>query len=246
MTYTAKTHPGQKYSHNEDYFLLPEPGESKKRLPTGRLGHLFLLCDGMGGGNAGEVASQMACRWIFDAFYTSRKPVPSDIIINTNRRLYALSKDYAEYQGMGTTLVAGLFRKKEAVFYTVGDSRVYRLRAGTLEQLSEDQSEVWELYKLGQISKDDIRTHPRNNIITRAMGVDPVMKPEHINRCKSDLQKGDRFLLCSDGLSDMLADSEIAVIMNKNMSPEDTAHELVRGANENGGRDNITVVIIEI
>ncbi len=90
MTYAAKTHPGQKYSHNEDFFPLPETGESKKRLPTGRLGHLFILCDCMGGGNAGEVASQMACRWIFDAFYTARKPNLPDIIISTNERLYAL------------------------------------------------------------------------------------------------------------------------------------------------------------
>ncbi len=142
--------------------------------------------------------------------------------------------------------MAGLFKKNNAVFHTVGDSRVYRLRKRTFEQLSEDQSEVWELYKLGQVYKDDISSHPRSNIITRALTVDPSMKPEHIKRCESDLQRGDWFLLCSDGLSYMLADSEIAGIIMKSAHPEEAADELIRGANDHDGKDNITAVIIEI
>ena len=271
MTFHAKTDVGKKYKTNEDYFILPS---SKKkngiRKIDYKLGYLFLLCDGMGGVNAGDVASNLTANWVFKDYYKLESKGYSPpkliskirqifrnenrqdnisqiasrmkkIIEDVNARIYALSQKHEEYTNMGTTLVSSLIIKNRIIIHSVGDSRCYRFREGNFIQLTEDQSEVWELYKIGAITKDEIRGHPRNNIITSAIGTEPGVK---INEYIYLVNKNDIYLMCSDGLSDMISDEEIKNILNSSISFEKKSEALINAANEAGGKDNITVISI--
>ena len=271
MNFHAKTDVGKKNETNEDYFILPSSKKKKGlRKIDYRLGHLFLLCDGMGGVNAGEVASNLTANWIFKDYYRLeskgyslqrlikkikqifRNDTQQDnisqiasrmkkIIEEVNTRIYALSQKHEEYTNMGTTLVSSLIIKNRIIIHSVGDSRSYRFRKGNLIQLTEDQSEVWELYKIGAITKDEIRSHPRNNIITSAIGTEPGVK---INEYIYEANKNDIYLMCSDGLSDMISDEKIKKILNASISLEKKSEDLIHAANEAGGKDNITVISI--
>jgi protein phosphatase len=127
----------------------------------------------------------------------------------------------------------------------VGDSRVYRLRSGSLEQITEDQSLVWEYYRSGKMSKEEIRKHPRNNILTCALGTDSDMMLNSIESYRLDIEENDLFLLCSDGLSDMLSDREMEEILVMKQSADQAADELLAAAIESGARDNISLIIVE-
>jgi len=267
MNFHAKTDVGKKYETNEDYFILPA---AKKKIGFNKLGHLFLLCDGMGGVNAGEVASNLTANWIFKDYYkldskgySFQKLIKKirqifisedrednisqiasrmkNIIEEVNARIYYLSQKHEEYTNMGTTLVSSLIIKNRIIIHSVGDSRCYRFREGNLKQLTEDQSEVWKLYKIGAITKDEIRSHPRNNIITSAIGTEPSVK---INEYIYEAIKNDIYLMCSDGLSDMISDEEINNILSTSISLENKSENLIHSANEAGGKDNITVILI--
>ena len=271
MKFYAKTDVGKKYETNEDYFILPSP---KKKIGLSKidykLGHLFLLCDGMGGVNAGEVASNLTADWIFRDYYKldskgyslqrmmkkirqlfRNEDQQDDIaqiasrmkktIEDVNARIYDLSQKHEEYTNMGTTLVSVLFIGCKVIIHSVGDSRCYRFRKGNLIQLTEDQSEVWELYKTGAITKDEIRFHPRNNIITSAIGTEYNVK---INEYIFEFNKEDLYLICSDGLSDMISDSEIERILISSLSLKEKCKVLIQAANDAGGKDNITVILI--
>lgn len=239
IRYEGKTDTGRTRDHNEDFFLLP-PADAHPE----RSGYFFVLCDGMGGANAGEVASEKATRWLMSDYYAAPETAPVDLVRTVNRRLYDLSVMNPEYRGMGTTMVSVLFRDEKATVCSVGDSRVYRFREQTLEQLTEDQSEVWELYRTGRLSKDELRFHPRNNIITQVLGVQRELAVEHIQVVEETLHDGDLFLLCSDGLTDMISEEEIRTIL---LGPADAqVAVLVEAANAAGGRDNITVVVAAV
>jgi len=273
MNFHAKTDVGKKYKTNEDYFILPS---SKKKNGLSKinykLGHLFLLCDGMGGVNAGEVASNLTANWIFHDYYKleSKGYSPQKlinkiikifrnedhqdnisqiasgikkIIEEVNARIYELSQKHEEYTNMGTTLVSSLIIKNRIIIHSVGDSRCNRFREGNLKQLTEDQSEVWKLYKIGAITKDEIRSHPRNNIITSAIGTEPGVK---INEYVYEVNINDIYLICSDGLSDMISDEEIKNILSTSISLEKKSENLINTANETGGKDNITVILINL
>ena len=171
----GRTDKGIKYKHNEDFIIYPINLDIEI---LNRLGYLFLLCDGIGGSNAGEVASELMTTWVFKDYYSiqsiKKNALSStiiEIIKNNNKKIFDLSNRYSQYNGMGTTLVATLIIDNDCYIYSVGDSRVYLYRNETLSQVTEDQSEVWDLYKNGLITKDEIRNHPRNNIITMEIGM---------------------------------------------------------------------------
>ena len=253
MKYIAKTDIGKKYLNNEDYYILPVPNKKYriKKIDKKNNGFLFILCDGMGGGKAGEVASELASNWIFQKYYGLTKIVNpklelGNIIIEINKKIFQLSKDHEEYSDMGTTLITLLFHFNKVFINSVGDSRIYLYRKNRLIQITEDQSEVWDLYKNGIISKDAIRTHPRNHIINRAIGTEDNFVLKHINQYEMDLQKKDIYLMCSDGLSDMVSDVQIAEILTLKSSLKKKASELVNLANKNGGKDNITVILVQV
>ena len=251
MQYTAKTDIGKRCPLNEDFYVLPngrDPSEnsSGKKVDKIKNGRLFVLCDGMGGGNAGEVASQMASRWLFNDYYERPKESFPGLVKKVSDKLYNLSLKYEQYKGMGTTLVVALLKGKKMSFYNVGDSRGYLFRKGNLEQLTEDQSEVWELYKMGQIAKEDIISHPRNHIITQALGLDKSFDETNVNFVQAKVQKGDLFMLCSDGLTDMVTEGRIAEILCNNSPLEEKGDALTDAANEAGGKDNITVILVTI
>jgi len=250
MEYYAQTDIGKKYKHNEDAYALPELSE-KYNLNSSDIknkGDLFVLCDGIGGLNAGEIASELTAKWIVKDYYhlPDGNNFPREleqIIKSVNTKIYNLSEEHESYQGMGTTAVAVLFYENKTFICSVGDSRVYIFRNKQLIQITEDQSEVWQLYKAGEISKDELRFHPRNNIITMAVG---AYHDIDVQRYEHDIKNGDIFLLCSDGLSDMVGDQEIRDILSKKQSAKKIAGHLVDAANNYGGKDNITVIVIKV
>lgn len=251
MKYYAKTDIGKKYDHNEDAYVLPEPNKKYNinNPDVKNMGELFVLCDGIGGFNVGEIASELTANWVFKDYY-SIKDISinlvdklEEIIKSVNTKIINLATEHERYHGMGTTLVAVLIFKRKAFIYSVGDSRVYILNKDNLIQITEDQSEIWQLYKSGEISKDDIRYHPRNNIITMALG---IKKNIDIQRYVHEYNEGDIILLCSDGLSDMISDMEIKNILIKNKSLNKITNKLINAANKNGGKDNITVIVVKV
>jgi len=251
LKFVALSDIGKKYAHNEDCYSLPGKNRrnQSKSANIQENGYLFVLCDGMGGANAGEVASELACNWMARDYYSlpqageETQKALSHIISEINSKIHKLTREHEQYMGMGTTLVSALFRDGKVFVNSVGDSRVYLYRDNNLQQITEDQSEVWDLFKIGAISKDDIRAHPRNHILKMAIGIDEAVE---INQYEMETQQGDIYLLCSDGLSDMVPDSDIQSTLSARKSLKRKARQLVKEANRNGGRDNISVVLIQI
>jgi PPM family protein phosphatase len=205
----------------------------------------FAVADGMGGAKAGEVASEIATR-AFDGEAASGEPAEAQltrILRRANQRIYELAIKDESRRGMGTTLTAAKVHGDEITLAHVGDSRAYVLRRGELEQLTTDHSLVAELERSGQISPEAAEHHPQRSIITRALGPEPDVEVDTYAVTGRD---GDVFLLCSDGLTSMVSDEEVASILRSVDSLEDTAEALVRAANQSGGRDNITVVLFRL
>jgi serine/threonine protein phosphatase PrpC len=214
---------------------------------------LAVLADGMGGYNAGEVASAMAvdcmvdhvARWVAE----SRSPRDEAEIrqaltagaSHANRTVFEASQSRAEYAGMGTTLVVALFNDDRLWVGHIGDSRAYRWRAGRLEQLSRDHSLLQEQIDAGLLTPEEAVFSMNRNLVTRAVGVEPEVELEIVGH---EVQTGDTVLLCSDGLSDMLPDPAIAQVMRANDRLATAAVALIAAANAAGGRDNISVVLV--
>jgi serine/threonine protein phosphatase PrpC len=210
---------------------------------------LFLVADGMGGHAAGEIASQLAASTI-NNWVTARQDqeAPADMLragaAEANSRVFEAQRQDRALAGMGSTLTAMLFRDSKYYIAHVGDSRAYRLRGDELEQLTRDHSLVWHLYENQVLLKTEISRHPQKNLITRSIGSHPEVE--------IDLEQGeghaeDIYLLCSDGLTDGVTDEEITNILSANRkNPQQIADLLVNRANEAGGPDNITVVVIRL
>lgn len=253
MSYSFRSVTGNVRENNEDFIAVP--GEVNIAGATGydteKLGMLYVLCDGMGGANAGEVASEMAATILLKEYYSLRKKPedPGFFITETlaeiNRRIIRRGLKIPDCFGMGTTLVSLLDDGNDIFINSVGDSRVYRFRNKKLEQITEDQSVVWEYYKSGRMTKDQIRTCPGNNIITCALGTDPHLLLSSIESYRLGRQRSDTFLLCSDGLSDLVSDIEIEKIMAVGSQIENIADNLVNAALDNGGKDNISLIIVK-
>jgi protein phosphatase len=212
---------------------------------------VFGVADGMGGHQAGEVASEIAARIMRDRLGTGASNVGVVVasVVEANAAIYQEAHASADRHGMGTTLTAlVVLRADESnvarfALVNVGDSRTYLLRNGELHRATVDHSYVQELVNTGHISEDEARTHPRRNIVTRALGIEPTVR---VDTWLVPMVHGDRFILCSDGLVDEVHDDEIEAIALAAATPQQTADQLVAKANANGGRDNTTVVVVDV
>lgn len=210
---------------------------------------LVLVCDGMGGANAGNVASRFAADSFLADAAGALDSAPDEIMRHktmlhalekANDTVFGLAGRQPEFRGMGTTLVGAFVQGREASILNVGDSRAYLFDGETLRQVSEDHSYVEEMRRLGRISAEDARTHPQKNLITRAVGVDATVDGDLF---EVELRDTDILLLCSDGLTGMVEDEKIAEVLAKAGTLEDKGRELLTLALEGGGRDNITVAL---
>lgn len=208
-------------------------------------GRVFAVADGMGGAKAGEVASRIAVEAFEEERDAGRPPEAqlAEVAQAANRRIYELAQRDESRRGMGTTLTAAMVSGREVSIGHVGDSRAYRLRDGTLEQLTRDHSLVAELERRGELSPEDAEQHPQRSIITRALGPEPEVEVDTYTDHGRD---GDVYLLCSDGLTAMVSEDEVAGIVRTARSLEEAGDELVRAANQSGGKDNITVVLFRL
>ena len=240
MVVSAKTDIGVKRHSNQDEYAL-------LNLDDGSV--LAVVCDGMGGANAGNVASHIACQVITSFFERSfrRGLTPEGVmallqsaILSANIEVFNEASKNEELKGMGTTVVAAFVSEKFTVVSHVGDSRAYII-GDTVTQLTRDHSVVQSLIESGKLTPEEAIVHPRRNVITRALGIEPdvlVDSDEH------DLKENDFLLLCSDGLSNFVSADEMTQIFNKTKT-EQIADELVKYANKNGGGDNITAVVVK-
>ena len=229
----AVTDPGRRRRHNEDAYVCEPP--------------LFAVADGIGGAQAGELASSMAAAALRDdsGDGTGDGGQRVDKLIQeANRRVYHRQTQDAAVSGMGTTMTVALVEDDSVWIGHVGDSRAYLLRDGELEQLTEDHSLVAELVRSGKLSPEEAESHPQRSVVTRALGTDPDVD---VDTFRVETKPGDLFLLCSDGLTSMVDDDTILAEIRRNRENLRTAAKaLVRAANRGGGEDNITVVFFEI
>lgn len=208
-----------------------------------------MVCDGMGGHAAGEKAAELAVRAVID-FFERMPPMDPLTLLETalheaNKAIYTVAQVHPQYRKMGTTCVVALHADDKVYYAHVGDSRLYHYRNGTLTQKTQDHSYVQFLIQQGLISPEEAEFHPRRNIILRALGLSPRAEPE-VAPEPITVQPGDIIMLCSDGLSSMLSDEEIAKILRLWRVPLlERAQELVHAANEAGGHDNISVILVE-
>src|SRR3954454_7799160 len=199
----------------------------------------------MGGARAGEVASRMAVEAFGETGREGDKPeeLLREVATEANRRIYEMAQSDSEHAGMGTTLTAALVEGRDVAVGHVGDSRLYRLRDGRLERLTQDHSLVEELVRQGKLTPEEAETHPQRSIITRALGPEPDVEVETYTHRGRD---GDVYLLCSDGLTGMVSEKRIGEILGEASSLDEAAHKLVEEANSNGGKDNITVLLFRL
>jgi protein phosphatase len=230
---TAVTDTGRRRMRNEDAFVYEPP--------------LFAIADGMGGARAGEVAAGIAVAALKESRgRVTDEPSLEAAIDDANRRVWERSVADPGTAGMGTTVTAALVDEaaERVVFGQVGDSRAYRLRGDVLEQVTTDHSLVAELVQSGVLTPEEAERHPQRSAITRAVGTESVIEPDVF---AVPALAGDLYLLCSDGLTDMLSADEIAdVLLDAERDPGVAAEELVAAANAQGGEDNITVVLFEL
>lgn len=252
MQYSAYTNVGRVRSQNQDCYMV---------TPFSERVSLFTVCDGMGGASGGETASKTAC----EIFHATMLEGLSEIVRNegekglktaasvrklmisaacsANRSVYELSLDDPMLAGMGTTLVSMLLIRKTAYIINIGDSRAYYLSEGELTQITKDHSYVQYLVDSGQIAPEEAQTHPNKNIITKSVGTSPELEPDLYT---VDTRRVDLLLLCSDGLSNMVKESDIAAILTDGETElSHKAERLTAVANIHGGADNITAVIID-
>ena len=226
------TDTGRRRRHNEDAYVCEPP--------------LFAVADGMGGAQAGELASGLAAAALRDESteLAGGEQRVDDLIQEANRRVYQRQSEDASASGMGTTMTVALVEDGRVAIGHVGDSRAYLIRDRKLEQLTEDHSLVAELVRSGKLSPEEAEGHPQRSVITRALGTDPDVD---VDTFSVETKPGDLFLLCSDGLTSMVGDEAILREVERNREDLGAAAKaLVRAANKGGGEDNITVVFFEI
>ncbi len=242
-TFYTRTDPGRARDNNEDAVAVDDVTQ------------LCVLADGMGGYNAGEIASGMAtafiksemARWLSEAGRNAKvkeiRRAMEICVENANRSIFNASDSNPQYSGMGTTLVVGVFHGATLVLGHIGDSRCYRLRNNELSQITKDHSLLQEQIDAGLITQEQAASSSIKNLVTRALGVEDTVALE-LN--EHGVEVGDCYLMCSDGLSDMVDDAEIASILGGPIPMEQKADGLVAAANERGGRDNISVLLVEV
>lgn len=242
-TFCAQTDPGRVRENNEDSVAFDEAM------------HVGILADGMGGYNAGEIASGMATAFIKSELARSLSEAGSQThvgqirraiescIDDANRSIFEASNANPQYLGMGTTLVVGVFQGARLMLGHIGDSRCYRWRGNELLQITRDHSLLQEQIDAGWLTPAQAAASPHRNLLTRALGVGHAVLLE---LREHQVESGDIYLMCSDGLSDMMEDAAMASILQNGSSLPQMAQALVLSANENGGRDNITVLLTQV
>lgn len=242
-TFCTRTDPGRARGNNEDAVVVD--GDT----------HLCVLADGMGGYNAGEIASGMAtafiksemARWLSEAGRSAKtreiRRALEICVDNANLSIFNAADSNPQYAGMGTTLVVGVFHGATLILGHIGDSRCYRLRSGEFSQITKDHSLLQEQIDAGLITQEQAAGSSIKNLVTRALGVENAVMME-LN--EHEVEAGDLYLMCSDGLSDMVDDAEIASILGGPTPMEAKADRLVAAANEHGGRDNISVLLVQV
>ncbi len=236
----AKTDIGSKRSMNQDFFFRSDD-------PVGILPNLYIVADGMGGHNAGDYASRFCVERFTELVRNSKERTRIQTIETalkiTNEELIAKAKGQKDLDGMGTTFVmATLQDDGYLLIANIGDSRLYLIN-DYIRQITQDHSLVAEMVRSGDIRKEEARYHPKKNVVLRAISTQNVVSPDFY---KVKVKPGDYVLLCSDGLSDMLEESELLKLVSEYDEVDDIAEKMIVLANENGGRDNITLVLIKI
>jgi PPM family protein phosphatase len=242
MKYAGKSHKGMVREKNEDSHNIIDI--------CGGIPVVFIIADGMGGHNSGGLASRLAVKnaseYIKKApeMIISNSNIPSaitDIIQATNSSVYESSRQNIENSGMGTTFIIAVAFENKLFIGHVGDSRVYLLRNDDIIKITTDHSYIEELVKIGSLTREEAENHPKKNIITRALGCFDTLEAD-IFSC--DIKKGDSFILCTDGLTNMLSEQEIKGAVLDSKTPEKACDLLINMANQKGGKDNITVIVI--
>ena len=230
VEHAAATDTGLEREGNEDSYLERPP--------------LVVVADGMGGAQAGEVASGIVVETLAGAFGADRLPdALADAIEEANERVYSMAKGDRSLEGMGTTATAAWFGETQLTIAHVGDSRAYRFRDARLEQLTEDHSLVGGLVRLGKLTPQEAENHPQRSVILRAVGVEASVE---VDVSEHDLEDGDVYLLCSDGLYSMVRDEVIEETLRAYPALSDIAEMLIALANAAGGRDNITAALVRV
>jgi protein phosphatase len=231
---------GLKRENNEDSFRFSKAGK------------YGIVADGMGGHLGGEVASEMCTVSLSEMIekqlssFNDPESVGNFLIAavsEINNNIFRRSREQSELHGMGTTLSCMVEFDGRVILMNVGDSRIYRVRKGEISQVTQDDSIVWELFLKGEITRWEQRVHPLKNVITKAIGTE-----RDINLSVEEMEylPDDYYILCTDGLTDMLEDEEILKITTENKKPAKICRKLIKQANQNGGRDNITVVVVKL
>lgn len=229
---------GRKREVNQDYVYVTDK-------PVGHIPNLFVVADGMGGHKAGDFASKYAVQVLEEHIRNNSgmgpKVIITEAVQEANHKIVEKARGNTEMEGMGTTLVVATIIEHTLYFANVGDSRLYLIR-DEIKQLSKDHSLVEEMVRLGGLNEEEAKHHPDKNIITRAIGAKEDVEADFF---EYHLQKGDVILMCTDGLTNMVDDDEIFRIVKSGRDIVETAMKLVEKANENGGKDNIGLVLVE-
>ena len=234
----SKTDIGMVREVNQDYVFVSD-------LPVGKLPNLFVVADGMGGHKAGEFASRFTVEVVKEALAESSEETPEAMIIqaitSANRKLLETAKQDSRMEGMGTTLVVATVIERTLYLANVGDSRLYLLN-DEIKQVTKDHSLVQEMVRLGGIKQEEAKNHPDKNIITRAIG---AKEDVEVDFYEYRLKQGDMILMCTDGLSNMVEDGEMLHIVKGSRDVVEAVEGLIERANQNGGKDNIGIVIVD-
>ncbi len=225
---------------NQDYVYI-------NNEPIGSLDNLYIVADGVGGHKAGEVASEVAIDSFEQFIYETEDDEVLDLLVSAlayaNEQVFNLAKTNKQYENMGTTLLATTIKNNKIFIAHVGDCRLYGIRNNKIAQMTSDHTYVMDLFKAGVISKEEAENSKESNVLTRALGTEKNVKADALF---CDVFEDDIFIMCSDGLSDMLTDDEIFQLASKKSVPtQEKVENLIQEANNNGGRDNIAVIIIE-
>lgn len=225
---------------NQDYVYI-------NNEPIGSLDNLYIVADGVGGHKAGEVASEVAIDSFEQFIYETEDDEVLDLLVSAlayaNEQVFNLAKTNKQYENMGTTLLATTIKNNKIFIAHVGDCRLYGIRNNKIAQMTSDHTYVMDLFKAGVISKEEAENSKESNVLTRALGTEKNVKADALF---CDVFEDDIFIMCSDGLSDMLTDDEIFKLASKRSVPtQEKVENLIQEANNNGGRDNIAVIIIE-
>ncbi len=236
----GKTDVGLMRTINQDSIFI-------STAPVGKLPNLFIVADGMGGHKAGDVASREAIERFVKYACATHMSDPANVldsgIISINHDIFEMANSNKDYNGMGTTFVAASIVDRHVYIANVGDSRLYLVN-NEIHQITRDHSLVEDMVRMGMLQKMEARTHFNKNVITKAIGVaeDKTSTPDIF---EIEIEPGDRLLLCSDGLTNMVEDYEIKKIIKNSASIEEAVTNLIQQANENGGKDNISAIIVD-